>query len=409
MQMTQVAREGPLHGLKVLDLTIAMAGPMCSQRLGEMGASVVKIEAPGGGDFSRHAPMAGVTRFGDAICFVTLNRNKRSLVLDLKSPAGRDVLYRLAADADVLVQNYRPRVAARLGIDYATLAAINPRLVYGAISGYGEDGPMADRPGQDLLLQSFTGLTFNGGTADGLPVASPLYMVDVAASHMLCEGVLAALVARGMTGRGQEVKVSMMAAILEMQCQEVTSYLTAEAAPQRGQAPQVSIYQEPPYGIYACAAGHLAIAQADLALLADALDLPELARLKSARPAQAETAALTRWRDGIVSLLAARLATRPAEDWDAVLAPLGVWCMVVNDYGRFLAHPQAATALVEMEHPAGGRYRTVAPGIRFSGQPAPALSPAPAYGADTRDVLAEAGLAADEIDALVASGAVIAR
>src|SRR5690606_2509631 len=197
---------GPLAGLRVLDLTIALAGPMCSQRLGEMGANIIKIEAPGGGDFSRYSTMAGITKFGDATTFVTLNRNKRSLILDLKAEAGREALYRMVRDADVLIQNFRPRVAGRLGIDYATLSAINPRLVYGSISGYGEDGPLKDRPGQDLLLQSFAGLTLNGGRASELPHPSPLYMVDVSASHLLTEGVLAALVARGVTGRGQEIK-----------------------------------------------------------------------------------------------------------------------------------------------------------------------------------------------------------
>ncbi|WP_026381800.1 CaiB/BaiF CoA transferase family protein [Afifella pfennigii] len=408
MMHNEVERSGPLDGLRVLDLTIAMAGPMCTQRLGEMGADIVKIEAPGGGDFARHAIMAGVTKFGDAICYVTLNRNKRSLVLDLKSEAGRKVLYGLVKDADVLVQNYRPRVAAKLGIDYASLSAINPRLVYGSITGYGDEGPMKERPGQDLLLQAFTGLTFNGGVRDGLPQASPLYMVDVTASHLLGEGLLAALVARGVTGRGQEVKVSMMAAITEMQCQEVTSFLAAEAPPQRGAAPQVSIYQEPPYGIHACRQGFLAIAQADLDVLAKALELPELADLKAARPSQDDAAALTEWRDRVVIMVANRLAEETAEHWDGLLAPLGVWCIVVNDYAAFLAHPQAKALLTEMEHPKGGRYTTVAPAIRFSGQSAPALTSAPAYGADSRAILEAEGFAASEIDALIAQGAVVA-
>ena len=403
----ETRRKGPLAGLKVLDLTIAMAGPMCSQRLGEMGADVIKVEAPGGGDFARHAPMAEVTKFGDAICYVTLNRNKRSLVLDLKSDDGRAVLHRLAKDADVLVQNYRPRVAARLGVDYATLSAINPRLVYGSVTGYGEDGPMKDRPGQDLLLQAFTGLTFNGGADGGLPQASPLYMVDVTASHMLGEGVLAALLARGVTGRGQEVKVSMMGAIVEMQCQEITSYLAADAPPRRGDAPQVSIFQEPPYGIYACREGFLAIAQADLKVLAEALALPALADLVAARPTQIEGEAMTRWRDQVVTLVAGRLKQDTAEAWDRLLAPLGLWCVVVNDYAAFLAHPQAASALTEMAHPVGGRYRTVAPGIRFSGQPAPDLITAPAYGADSRTILTEAGFDPGAIQALVAAGVVV--
>ena len=402
-------RAGPLSDLKVLDLTIAMAGPMCSQRMAEMGADVIKIEAPGGGDFARHAPMAGVTRFGDAVCFVTLNRNKKSLVLDLKSDQGRSILYRMVAHADVLVQNYRPRVAAKLGIDYSTLARINPRLVYGSITGYGDDGPMKDRPGQDLLLQAFTGLTFNGGTATGLPHAAPLYVVDVTASHMLCEGVLAALLSRAITGVGQEIKVSMMGAIMEMQCQEVTSFLAADAPPQRGTAPQVSIYQEPPYGVYACAIGHLAIAQADLGVLARALDLPELTVLKAARPPQAEAAALTDWRDRIVTIVAERLADDSAEAWDTLLAPLGVWCMVVNDYAAFLAHPQAQTVLAQMTHPKGGCYTTVAPGIRFSGHPAANLTAAPAYGQDSRDVLVKAGFSLAEINAFADAGVIVGK
>ena len=399
---------GPLAGIRVLDLTIAMAGPLCTQRLAEMGADVIKIEAPGGGDFARHAPMAGVTKFGDAVCFVTLNRNKRSLVLDLKSPEGQEVLARLVRGADVLVQNYRPRAAAKLGIDYATISAINPRLIYGSVSGYGEDGPLKDRPGQDLLLQSFTGLAFNGGTKDGLPQPSPLYMVDVTASHMVCEGVLAALVGRAATGRGREVKVSMMGAIMEMQCQEVTSFLAADAPPQRGSQPQVSIYQEPPYGIYKCAEGYFAIAQADLEVLAPALQLPDLSRLKAARPPQADATALTAWRDAIVGAVAAKLATLPARHWDELLAPLGVWCMVANDYAAFLAHPQAQSLLIEMDHPKGGRYATVAPGIRFSGQPLPRLTTAPAYGAHSRAVLRAEGLSDARIDALVARGVVVA-
>src|SRR5215469_15797050 len=158
---------GPLTGIRVLDLTVAMAGPMCTQRLGEMGAQVIKVEAPGGGDLARGATMAGITKFGDAVCFITLNRNKRSLVLNLKSDEGRAVLHRLVASADVLVQNYRPRVAKKLAIDYETLKELNPRLVYASVSGYGGDGVMKGRPWEGLLLQSFTGVTLNGGARDG--------------------------------------------------------------------------------------------------------------------------------------------------------------------------------------------------------------------------------------------------
>ncbi|MEP3276695.1 MAG: CoA transferase [Stappiaceae bacterium] len=402
-------RGGPLEGITVLDLTIAMAGPLCTQRLGEMGADIIKVEAPGGGDFSRHAPMAGITKFGDATCYVTLNQNKRSLVLNLKSDEGKEILYRLVETADVLVQNFRPRVAGKLGIDYQTLKRKNPGLVYGSISGYGDEGPMKDRPGQDLLLQSFTGLTMNGGTADGLPHPSPLYMVDVTASHMMCEGVLAALVARGRSGHGQEIKVNMMGAIMEMQCQEITSYLEADAPPVRGATPQVSVYQEPPYGVYRCAEGYLAIAQADLDVLAETLDMPQLAQLKAGRPAQSDNDAVARWRDDIYGLLSEKMASQSAKTWDALLSELGVWCVVVNDYGAFLQHPQAKNHLRMLEHPVGGEYTAVAPGIWFSGNPDPHLTPAPLYGADTARILKDFGFSSEEITVFCENGATVSN
>lgn len=408
--MTEQAlpNRGPLSGLKVLDLTIALAGPMCTQRMGEMGADVVKIEAPGGGDFSRYSTMAGITKFGDATTFVTLNRNKRSLVLDLKSDAGREVLYRMVKDADVLVQNFRPRVAAKLGIDYATLSAINPRLVYGSISGYGEDGPMKDRPGQDLLVQSFTGLTMNAGRASELPHPSPLYMVDVSASHLLTEGVLAALVARSVTGRGQEIKVAMVSAIMEMQIQELTSYMATEAPPTRSTSPHVSIWMEPPYGIYSGSDGaHLAIAQADLDRLADILGVPALKRLKASRPKQADSAALMQWRDDIYEAVQARLKDEPVAHWDTLLTEHGIWCGVVNDYARFLAHPQTQRFLATMSHSKGGEYRTVAPAIRFSDDPSPALRGSPRYGEHSREVLLEWGFAPQQVDELIAGGVAV--
>ncbi len=405
-QTSQSEHRAPLAGLRVLDLTIAMAGPLCTQRLGEMGAEITKIEAPGGGDFSRHAPMAGITKFGDAVCYITLNQNKRSLVLDLKSKQGRETLYRMVAEADVLVQNFRPRVAGKLGIGYQTLSAINPRLVYGSISGFGDAGPMKDRPGQDLLLQAFSGLTLNGGRSGDLPQASPLYMVDVAASHMACEGVLAALVARSITGKGQEVKVSMLAAIMEMQCQEITSYLAADEPPIRGTTPQVSIYQEPPYGIYKCSEGFLAIAQADLDLLADTLDLPELKAMNASRPATARGAPVAAWRDAIYNAVADRLTSDTAVYWDGLLDPRGIWCTVVNNYGAFLNHAQTRGRLVEVNHPVGGTYKSVAPGIWFSDEPSPRRSPAPRYGADSLPVLESYGFSEREITVLRESGVI---
>jgi crotonobetainyl-CoA:carnitine CoA-transferase CaiB-like acyl-CoA transferase len=378
--------------------------------MGEMGADIVKVEAPGGGDFSRYSTMAGITKFGDATTFITLNRNKRSLILDLKSDAGREVLYRMVKDADVLVQNFRPRVAARLGIDYPTLRAINPRLVYGSISGYGEDGPMKDRPGQDLLVQSFAGLTMNAGRATELPHPSPLYMVDVSASHLLTEGVLAALVARSVTGRGQEISVSMVSAIMEMQIQELTSFMSTDAPPRRSASPQASIWMEPPYGIYVCRDGaHLAMAQTDLDLLADVLDVPALKQLKASRPKQTDSENLMAWRDRIYEAVAERLRQQDMNHWDELLTQHGIWCGPVNDYAAFLAHPQTQRYITTMRHSKGGEYRTVAPAIRFSDYPSPALVGSPLYGEHSREVLRGAGFSAAEVDKLLEAGAVAAQ
>jgi crotonobetainyl-CoA:carnitine CoA-transferase CaiB-like acyl-CoA transferase len=398
---------GPLAGLRVLDLTIALAGPMCSQRMGEMGANIIKIEAPGGGDFSRYSTMAGITKFGDATTFVTLNRNKRSLILDLKSDAGREVLYRMVKDADVLIQNFRPRVASKLGIDYATLSAINPRLVYGSISGYGEDGPLKDRPGQDLLLQSFTGLTMNAGRSTELPHPSPLYMVDVAASHQLTEGVLAALFARATSGRGQEIKITMVSAIMEMQVQELTSYMSSDGPPSRSASPQASIYMEPPYGIYTCTDGHLALAQVDLNVLADVIGEPRLKQLKTSRPKQADRENLKQWRDEIYDAVAGRLRENTVAHWDHLLTENGLWCGAVNDYAAFLAHPQTQRYLTTMTHSKGGEYRTVAPAIRFSEDPIPVLRSSPRYGEHSREILLEAGFSVAEVDQLFAANVAV--
>ncbi|CCN84122.1 putative Formyl-CoA oxalate CoA-transferase [Vibrio nigripulchritudo SFn27] len=395
------SNKGPLQGIKVLDLTIAMAGPLCTQRLGEMGADIIKIEAPGGGDFSRHAPMADVTKFGDATCYVTLNQNKRSLVMDLKSEEGRNALYRLVKQADVLVQNFRPRVAKKLGIDFESLSAINPSLVVGSISGYGSEGPMKDRPGQDLLLQAFTGLTMHGGREDGLPMPSPLYMVDVTASHMLCEGVLAALIARSRTQVGEEVSVTMMGAIMEMQCQEIATWFASDTPPKRSKAPHVSIYQEPPYGIYQCQSGYFAIAQADLSVLAQALEKPELETLKSQRPSQSDIDDMCEWRDQIYFLVADTLKTRSAQDWDELLTPLGVWCNVVNSYQEFLSHPQTAPHITTIEHPIGGKYKAVSPAIRFGEKSRSDLTHAPLYGEHSVEVLTEFGFSKEETQTLL--------
>ena len=398
---------GALAGLTVIDLTLAMAGPLSTQRLADMGADVIKIEAPTRPDFTRNAVMADVLLGGETTPYLTLNRNKRSLALDLKADAGRAVLYRLIGRADALVQNFRPGVAGRLGIDYATLKAIKPDLVYVSISGYGDTGPMVERPGQDLLVQSFSGLTWNAGIKDGLPHPSPVYMVDVMASHLASEGVLAGIIRRDRTGQGSEVKVSLLGAALEVQIQELSTYLTTGREAPRGTQPYASTWMEPPYGIYPTADGMLAIAQSSLSAVADVLQSEALRRLAVDKPGDPDDReAINAWRDRIYPAVAEGLRRWTTEEAVHAFFKAGVWSGPVNDYAAVKAHPQFADYFVTYDHPRAGRITTTAPAIRFSSDPAPPMRGAPSLGEDTADILRSLGYSDRDVRTLTEAGAV---
>jgi crotonobetainyl-CoA:carnitine CoA-transferase CaiB-like acyl-CoA transferase len=397
---------GPLTGLRIVDLTLAMAGPLSTQRLGDMGAEVIKIEGPARPDFTRLSPMADVHLGGETTPFLTLNRNKKSLALDLKSEAGREVLYRLVKNADAVVQNFRPGVADRLGIDYKTLSALKPDLVYVSISGYGDEGPMVARPGQDLLVQAFSGLTWNAGAQDSLPHPSPVYMIDVMASHLASEGVLAGILQRLRTGKGSEVKVSLLGAALEVQIQELSTYLTTGRHAPRGTQPYASTWMEPPYGIYRTIDGWLAIAQSSLAAIAEVVGSEALARLAAEKPTDPEDRdSINAWRDRIYPVVAEEIAKWRTDDAVEALFAAGVWSGPVHDYEAVRNHPQFASYFVSYEHPRAGKMTTTAPAIRFSTDPRPQIKGAPALGEHTGEILEALGYTPREAEALKASGA----
>jgi crotonobetainyl-CoA:carnitine CoA-transferase CaiB-like acyl-CoA transferase len=403
---TNASGTGPLAGLRIVDLTLAMAGPLSTQRLGDMGAEVIKIEGPTRPDFTRSAPMADVHLGGETTPYLTLNRNKKSLALDLKTEAGREVLYRLIRTADAVVQNFRPGVADRLGIGYAKLAALKPDLVYVSISGYGDQGPMVERPGQDLLVQAFSGLTWNAGASDALPHPSPVYMIDVMASHLASEGVLAGVIQRLRTGKGCEVKVSLLGAALEVQIQELSTYLTTGRTAPRGTQPYASTWMEPPYGLYRTADGWLAIAQSSLAAIAEVLKSEPLAKLAREKPADPEDRdGINAWRDRIYPVVAAALLSWRTEDAVTAFFEKGVWSGPVNDYETIRKHPQFASYFVTYDHPRAGAITTTAPSIRFSTDPAPRVTGAPALGEHTADILKALGYSQTEAKDLVTSGA----
>lgn len=397
---------GPLSGITVLDLTLALAGPLCTQRLGDMGADVIKIEGPNRPDFTRAAPMRDQFLGGETTAYLSLNRNKRSLALDLKTEDGRELFYKLVEKADVVVQNFRPGVADRLGVNFDKLKSINPKIVYVSISGYGDTGPMVERPGQDLLVQSFSGTTFNAGVTDGLPHPSPIYIVDVAASHNACEAILAGIIQRDRQGIAVEAKVSLLAAVLEVQIQEITTYFSTGARAPRGKAPYASTWMEPPYGIYRMADGYMAIAQASLSAIGKVLGSEELERLATEKPDPKDGAALLAWRDRVHPVVASALADREVEQTVQALHNAGVWCGPVQDYDALARNPQSEGLFVEIQHPSAGKIHTLAPAIRFSTQLNPELRPAPKLGADSAEVLSRIGVDSGEFDRLKKKGVV---
>lgn len=390
-----------LNGVKVLDLTIAMAGPLATSRMSDLGAEVIKVESPAG-DFSRQWPIDGYRHGQESSAFLMLNRGKRGICLDLKQDASKAVLHRLVERSDILVQNFRPRVAAKLGIDFETLHRINPKLVYVSISGYGDEGPMVDRPGQDLLVQSFSGLAFNAGTDDGLPHPSPVYMVDTCASHLATEAALAGYIEALRSGCGRQFKVSLLAAALEIQIQEISTYLNTGRLAPRSERPFASVYMEPPYGIYRTADGFLAIAQARFPALAEAFSDPSLANLGEIAPPHADTAARRAWRDKVATQIAAHIGAHRTDELISRLTPLDIWVNPVHSYADLAAHPQFAPFVTEIEH-AGGPYRTLAPAIDTGERRK--LGTAPRLGEHTDEVLADLGFDIEARQTLRMTGA----
>ncbi|MDF2864818.1 MAG: CoA transferase [Achromobacter mucicolens] len=390
-----------LSGYKVLDCSIAMAGPFAAQRLGDLGADVIKIEPPTG-EWQRHAPAGGITGNKINVSFLSLNRNKRSLAIDLKSAGGKEIIQKLAAQADVFIQNYRPGVAGRLGVDYETLSALNPRLIYVSMSGFGEDGPYATRPGQDLLLQAMSGAMLSSGRAGEAPRAAGQYVVDAVTAYCAFEGVLAALLHRERTGEGQKVEVNMLDAITTIQMQELSVYTVGHKPQVRSAEPHAHVYIRAPYGTFATSDGYLALAMPDMKVLARVTEEPRLADYAGERDGWEK-------RDEIYALVRDTLARASTADWFAKLDAAGIWCSPVYGYADLVDDPQIAHngTFVEYEHPTEGRIKTPGFPIRFSKTPSQVARGAPLTGQHTDEVLRDFGFSADEIAAHAASGAVL--
>lgn len=393
---------GILSGIRVLDCSIAMAGPFAAQRLGDLGADVVKVE-PTTGEWQRHVAAGGAEGNRVNVSFLSLNRNKRSLAVDLKSEGGKAVLTDLVKSADVFLQNYRPGVAKRLGVDYETLSKINPRLVYVSISGYGEDGPYLNWPGQDLVLQGLSGAMLSAGREGEPPNAAGQYLVDAITAYTAFEGALAALFHRERTGEGQLVQVNMLDAITTIQMQELSVFTVGGKPQKRSAEPHAHVYIRAPYGAFATSDGFIIVAFPKLKTLGEVIGEESFLTMVD------EVDTWTR-RDEIFAKTRDRLKTKSSAEWLELMRAADIWCGPVYGYADLVEDEQIKHngTFVEYDHPTEGHVKTPGFPIKFSKTPSTVDRGAPITGQHTREVLQEAGYDEARIASLIADGAIAA-
>lgn len=392
----------PLAGIKVIEVGVAMAGPFCGMTLGDYGADVVKVERVGVGDETRHWPPYFPGEVG--YYFAAANRNKRSLAIDLKRPEGVEILRRLAAEADVLVDNFRVGALDALGIGYEALAAINPRLIYCAISGFGPSGPRRHERANDIFMQAFSGnMSITGEEGRG-PVKAGISIADMGGGMFGVIGVLLALQARNSSGRGQRVDTSLMEGQLAMLSYHLTSYFATGRAPvRRGASSQLSV----PYQAFQAKDDWVIVAAFTQRMwqgVCTGIGKPEWAA--DERFATSDRRAAN--RATLIPMLAEVFATGTVAEWVARLSAQGVPCTSVNSIDKVVVDEQVAARdmIVEVEHPTAGKVRMAGLPVKLSSNPGSVRRHAPLLGEHTAEVLDEIGISAAQVEALLASGIV---
>lgn len=390
----------PLAGIRVLDLTQVQLGPCATQVLGDFGAEIVKVERPGSGDLSRSTDPFITEPGGQSAYFMALNRNKRSLALDLSKPEGREIVVELAKNADILVHNFRPGVVDRLGLDYASLQAINPRLIYASGSGFGPEGPLVHKAGQDLLAQSMSGIASRNPGADGAPQLYPTALGDFTSGMILAQGIFLALYQRERTGQGACLHVCLLDTLLAMQQQEATQWMLRRKAvnwitqnlidifrTRDGAVTLVGVFRPNPLGI-----------------VCEALELPDL----SQRPEYATLALQMENRAALWRELSEGFARYTTEECLERLDRADILCAPVLSLDEALKQRQVEVngMLVSFEHPVHGTVRTTGNPLHFSGVDRIALRPSPTLGEHSEEVLRELGLAPERIAALRAAAVI---
>ena len=378
----------PLEGFIVLDFAQYLAAPWAATKLADLGARVIKIESPKGGDNSRRLTLCNLIVDGDSTVFHSMNRNKESYTANLKDPEDLARVKKLIEKSDVMLHNFRPGVMDRLGLNYETVKAINPRMVYASITGYGADGPLVKKPGQDLLVQSMTAIPWLSGNSDGDPTPIGLAAIDMFTSMNVVEGILACLLRRSKTGEGALVEASLLESSIDFQFEVLTTYLNDGGNVQeRCRVSNAHPYLPAPYGIYKTQDGYLALAMGSILVLADLLECEKLLEYQD----------VNGWfdnRDEIKTVLTNHIATRTTQAWLDRLEPADYWAAKVNTIADVVNDPEMnhCDMFQEIVRKNGVTLKTTRCPLRIDGEKIFASKGAPVLGEDTEAINKEFNL-----------------
>ena len=379
-----IKNEGPLNGLIVADFTQLAQGPWATQMLGDMGADIIKIE-PTKGDWMRHYSYGNLYPNGESISFVSFNRNKRSIALNLKDPEGNKIAKDIIIKADILVENFRPGVMERLGLGYEDIKKLNPRLVYCSSSGYGASGPYLHRPGQDLLAQSISGTAALNGVKDQMPVVTAVGQADLLTSLFINQSVLAAIYARERSGKGQKIEANLLNSVVGFHIQEVTAYLHKGENPEKSESGIPNPWLGAPYGLYNTKDAYVAIGMNSVQKLAQVIGLEKYGSEKYASNNIIES------RDEIRFDFDAVFKTKTTNEWLEILLKEDIWCSQVNTFDEMVEDPQIRhnEMVIEIEHPTIGKVKTTGFPVWFSDTPQKIYKSAPLLNEHADEILEE--------------------
>ena len=378
----------PLEGLTVLEFSQFLSGPYAGLRLADLGARVIKIERPEVGDLCRNLYISDTDLEGDSTLFHAINRNKESFAANLKDAKDIELVKKLIEKADIITQNFRPGVIERIGLDYENVKKINPKIVYGTISGYGSDGPWSSLPGQDLLAQSRTGLVWLNGNGGEAPTPMGLAVADMLAGHTLVEGILAAVIKRFRTDNGSHVETSLVEALLDFQFEVLTTYFNdGNRKPERSSYNNAHAYLSAPYGIYKTSNGYIAIAMTPLPQLGELLDLNSIKDLHDQKE----------WftkRDEIKKDIGDWIEKQTTEHWLSILEPADIWCAKVLDWETMVKHEgfKILDMVQRIKRDDGLDIETLRCPIKIDGEIFKSSKAAPKIGNDNNSIMKEFGI-----------------